>query len=80
MPAGLVRWRGVRGRNFALREEKDDSDYVFVRVICMTELERSQRKEIARLREENRLLRQKLYLVISQLFGKMSERLDPEQL
>ncbi len=46
----------------------------------MTGLERSQQKEIARLREENRLLRQKLDLVIRQLFGKKSERLDPAQL
>jgi transposase len=46
----------------------------------MTELERSQQKEIAHLREENRLLRQKLDLVIRQLFGKKSERLDPAQL
>ena len=46
----------------------------------MTELEQSQQKEIARLREENRLLRQKLDLVIRQLFGKKSERLDPAQL
>ena len=46
----------------------------------MTELERSQQKEIAQLREENRLLRQKLDLVIRQLFGKKSERLDPAQL
>ena len=46
----------------------------------MTELELSQQKEIARLREENRLLRQKLDLVIRQLFGKKSERLDPAQL
>ena len=46
----------------------------------MTDLERSQQREIERLREENRLLRQKLELVIRQLFGKKSERLDPAQL
>ncbi len=42
--------------------------------------EQSQQKEIARLREENRLLRQKLDLVIRQLYGSKSERLDPGQL
>jgi transposase len=36
--------------------------------------------EVARLREENRLLREKLDIVIRQLFGKKSERLDPAQL
>jgi transposase len=46
----------------------------------MTELEQSQQKEIAQLREENRLLRQKLDLVIRQLYGSKSERLDPGQL
>ncbi len=46
----------------------------------MTELERSQAAEIKRLREENRLLREKLDLVIRQLFGKKSEKLDPAQL
>ena len=45
----------------------------------MTELEWAH-AEIARLREENRLLRQKLDLVIRQLFGRKSERLDPAQL
>lgn len=46
----------------------------------MTELEQRLTAEIAQLREENRLLRQKLDLVIRQLFGKKSERLDPAQL
>ncbi len=46
----------------------------------MTELERAQQKEIARLREENRLLRQKVDLLVRQLFGARSERLDPGQL
>ena len=38
------------------------------------------RKEFEALREENRLLREKLDAVIRQLFGKKSERLDPAQL
>jgi transposase len=36
--------------------------------------------EVAQLKEENRLLREKLDIVIRQLFGKKSERLDPAQL
>src|SRR5687768_14043826 len=36
--------------------------------------------EIARLRTENELLRQKLDLVLKKLFGKSSEALDPAQL
>lgn len=36
--------------------------------------------EVARLREENRLLREKLDIVLRQMFGKRSERLDPAQL
>lgn len=36
--------------------------------------------EIARLKAENELLRQKLDLIIRQLFGKKSETLDPAQL
>lgn len=46
----------------------------------MTERERVLEEEVARLREENRLLRQKLDLVIRQLFGRKSEKLDPGQL
>jgi transposase len=45
----------------------------------MEQLEALQR-ENARLREENRLLRQKLDIVIRQLFGSKSEKLDPGQL
>ncbi|MFT3990025.1 MAG: IS66 family transposase [Luteolibacter sp.] len=36
--------------------------------------------EIARLKQENELLRQKLDLVLRKLFGKSSEQLDPAQL
>lgn len=46
----------------------------------MTELERIQAETIEQLREENRLLRQKLDHVIRQLFGSKSEKLDPAQL
>lgn len=46
----------------------------------MSDLESKHIKENALLREENRLLREKLNLVIRQLFGKKSERLDPAQL
>lgn len=46
----------------------------------MTKLEKRLTQEVAQLREENRLLRQKLDLVIRQMFGKKSERLDPAQL
>ena len=46
----------------------------------MTDLEQSQQKEILQLREENKLLRQKLDLLIRQMFGKKSEKLDPAQL
>ncbi len=46
----------------------------------MTELEKSQAETIAQLREENRLLRQKLDYVIRQLHGARSEKLDPGQL
>jgi len=46
----------------------------------MTELERIQAETIEQLREENRLLRQKLDHVIRQLFGSKSEKLDPGQL
>ncbi len=46
----------------------------------MTELERKLTKEIARLTQENELLRQKLDQVIRQLFGKKSEKLDSGQL
>lgn len=45
----------------------------------MTELERSQAETIEQLREENRLLRQKLDYVIRQLYGSKSEKLDPNQ-
>ncbi len=45
----------------------------------MTELERAL-AEIELLREENRLLRQKLDHVIRQLYGSKSEKLDPAQL
>ena len=65
---------------FAFREKSDDNDYAFVRVNAVTELEQRLTAEIAQLHEENRLLRQKLDLVIRQLFGKKSERLDPAQL
>ena len=47
--------------------------------LSMTELERAL-AEIELLREENRLLRQKLDHVIRQLFGSKSEKLDPGQL
>ena len=46
----------------------------------MTDLERRLTDEVARLHEENRLLRQKLDLVIRQLFSRKSEKLDPNQL
>ncbi len=46
----------------------------------MTELEQRLTEENARLREEVKLLNQKLDLVIRQLYGKKSERLDPAQL
>jgi hypothetical protein len=46
----------------------------------MTELERIQAELIEQLREENRLLRQKLDHVIRQLYGSKSEKLDPAQL
>lgn len=46
----------------------------------MTCLEQSQQKEILQLQEENKLLRQKLDLLIRQMFGKKSEKLDPAQL
>jgi len=46
----------------------------------MTELEQSQAEIIEQLREENRLLRQKLDYVIRQLHGAKSEKLDPGQL
>ena len=47
----------------------------------MTELERSQQREIARLREENRLLREKLDLLVRQVFGGgKSEKLSADQL
>ena len=39
-----------------------------------------QQREIELLREENRLLRQKVDLLIRQMFGKKSERLSPGQL
>ena len=45
----------------------------------MTELERAL-AEIELLREENRLLRQKLDYVIRQLYGAKSEKLSPDQL
>lgn len=45
----------------------------------MTDLERAL-AEIELLREENRLLRQKLDHVIRQLYGAKSEKLDPAQL
>ena len=45
----------------------------------MTELERAL-AEIELLREENRLLRQKLDYVIRQLYGSKSEKLNPDQL
>jgi transposase len=46
----------------------------------MTELERRLTEENSRLLEENRLLRQKVDLLIRQLFGRKSEKLDPNQL
>ena len=46
----------------------------------MTELEKSLTKTIEELREENRLLREKLDYVIRQLYGAKSEKLDPNQL
>ncbi len=46
----------------------------------MTELEKKLTEEVRILREENQLLRQKLDLVIRQMLGKKSERLDPAQL
>lgn len=46
----------------------------------MTELEQKLTEEVRILREENRLLRQKLDLVIRQMLGKKNERLDPAQL
>ena len=45
----------------------------------MTELEKVQR-EMALLKEENRLLRQKLDIVLRRMFGAKSEQLDPAQL
>ena len=46
----------------------------------MTDLEQQQAKEIALLREQNRLLQQKLDALIRLHFGKKSEKLDPSQL
>jgi len=40
----------------------------------------AEQKELARLRQENELLRRKLDLVLRKLFGKSSEALDPDQL
>ena len=45
-----------------------------------TEREQQLLDEIARLRQENELLRQRLDLVLRKLFGKSSETLDPAQL
>lgn len=52
----------------------------FDRRKTVTELEEKLTEEVKTLREENRLLRQKLDLVIRQMLGKKSERLDPAQL
>lgn len=46
----------------------------------MTELEQSQAEIIEQLREENKILRQKLDYIIRQLHGSKSEKLDPNQL
>ena len=46
----------------------------------MTELEKRQAQEITFLREQNRLLQQKLDALIRLYFGKKSEKLDPAQL
>ena len=63
-----------------MSEIEDDTASILVSVFGVTDLERKLTEEIALLREENRLLRQKLNLVIRQLFGKKSEKLDPAQL
>lgn len=46
----------------------------------MTELEKKQAETIARLQEENELLRQKIDLLVRRIFGKSSEQLDLDQL
>ena len=46
----------------------------------MTELEKKQAESIARLEEEVRLLRQKVELLIRQIYGSKSEKLDPDQI
>ena len=46
----------------------------------MTPLEARLTEEVAALREENRLLREKIDLLIRRIFGKSSEQLDDNQL
>lgn len=46
----------------------------------MTELEQSQAEIIEQIREENRILRQKLDHLIRQIYGSKSEKLDGDQL
>lgn len=65
---------------FAFQNNLPDSEAIQVRIQGMTEREKALEIEVERLREENRLLRQKLDLVIRQLFGRKSEKLDPGQL
>lgn len=56
-------------------------DFALDHPVPMTpEREQQLLDEIARLKQENELLRQKLDLVLRKLFGKSSETLDPAQL